>query len=119
GLRILFVKESQNWPRASGNDVHGFHMMRAAADRGHAVSLATITPPTPRALEGLALAGCFGLSGPGAPVTLTPWQARLAGYFGIKDEWYAALAEIIRSHRFDVVVLVAQHLLPLLSAVRG
>src|SRR5438105_12751755 len=28
-LRLLFVKESQNWPRSSGHDVHGFHMMKA------------------------------------------------------------------------------------------
>ena len=43
--RLLFVKQSQNWPRSSGQDVHGYHMMQALAARGHAVSLATIVPP--------------------------------------------------------------------------
>ena len=55
-LRLLFVKQSQSWPRSSGHDVHGFHMMQALAARGLAVSLATIDPPTEKALEGLTLA---------------------------------------------------------------
>jgi len=55
GLRILFVKEAQNWPKASGNDVHGFHLMKALAARGHTISLATIVPPSPQALDGLSI----------------------------------------------------------------
>jgi glycosyltransferase involved in cell wall biosynthesis len=149
-LRLLFVKESQSWPRSSGHDVHGFHMMKALAARGHAVALATIVPPTAEALAGLPLAGVYGLGsnpspdpsptrgGENPPATgltppprfgegvggrgfprLTPWQRRFADYYGVKDEWAAALAGLLRGHRFDAVVLVARHLLPLLAAVRG
>ena len=48
-MKLLFVKQSQNWPRSSGHDVHGYHMMRALAARGHTISLATIVPPKPEA----------------------------------------------------------------------
>ena len=65
-LRVLFVKESQGWPRAAGHDVHGYHLMRGLAGRGHAVSLATLDPPTSQALTGLPLAGVYAL-GHGAP----------------------------------------------------
>jgi hypothetical protein len=54
-LRLLFVKQSQSWPRSSGHDVHGFHMMQALAARGHAISLACALPPTEQALTGLKL----------------------------------------------------------------
>jgi glycosyltransferase involved in cell wall biosynthesis len=119
-LRILFVKESQSWPRSSGHDVHGFHLMKALAERGHAVSLATVVRPTPQALDGLPLAS-YHLLGEGPPgrLRLTPWQRKLADYYPFKDEWGTALAGVLRERRFDAVVLVARHLLPLLSVVRG
>lgn len=119
-LRILFVKESQNWPRASGHDVHGFHLMKSLAGRGHRVSLATVIPPTLEALDGLPLEACYPLGG-GSPgrLRLSPLQRRLADYYPFEDEWGTALAELLREHRFDAVVLVARHLLPVLSVVRG
>lgn len=119
-LSLLFVKESQNWPRASGHDVHGFHMMQALAARGHAVSLATVTPPSSLALAGLPLAGCFPLAtGAAGRAKLTPWQRRFAGYYGVNDSWAAALGDVLKQHRFDAVVVVARHLLPLLGEARG
>ena len=119
-LRILFVKESQHWPRGSGHDVHGFHLMRALAARGHRVSLATVVRPTPPAIAGLPLEGYLPLGdGPPGRLPLTPWQRRLADYYPFKDEWGMALAAVLRERRFDAVVLVARHLLPLLSVVRG
>ncbi len=117
-LRLLFVKESQNWPRASGHDVHGYHLMKALAARGHSVSLATITPPTPEALAGLTLRGVFALdNGAGGRLPLSSWQRRFADYYGVKDEWGAALAALLREHHFDAVVLVARHLLPVLAGL--
>lgn len=119
-LRLLFVKESQSWPRSSGHDVHGFHMMQALAARGHAIALATIAPPAPRAIEGLALSGLYPLAGiSGRRMPLSAWQQKLADYYGVNDDWAAALAAILREHCFDAVVVVARHLLPLLSVVRG
>ena len=40
-MKLLFIKQSLSWPRSSGHDVHGFHMMKACAALGHDVSLAT------------------------------------------------------------------------------
>src|SRR5262249_36070502 len=117
-LRILFVKESQNWPRASGHDVHGYHMMKALADRGHMVSLATVTPPTPQALDGLPLTGCFSLASGGTGLQtggLSSWQRRMAHHYPFEERWGAALGAILRDRPFDAVVVVARHLLPLLS----
>jgi glycosyltransferase involved in cell wall biosynthesis len=116
-LRLLFVKESQNWPRASGHDVHGYHLMKALAARGHAVSLATITPPTPEALAGLPLASRHLLAGASGRLPLTSWQRRFADYYGVTDGWGLALAALLREHRFDAVVLVARHLLPVLAGL--
>jgi glycosyltransferase involved in cell wall biosynthesis len=118
-LRLLFVKESQNWPRASGHDVHGYHMMKALAARGHAVALATVVPPTPPAVAGLPLAGLYPLRGEGGRLPLTAWQRRFTGYFGVDEGCGAALARVLRDHRFDAVVVVARHLLPLLAVARG
>lgn len=118
-LRLLFVKESQNWPRSSGHDVHGYHLMRALAGQGHLVSLATVRRPVPEALAGLPLASHHVLSGSAGRLPLTPWQRRLTDYYGVPDEWGLALGRLVQRQAFDAVVLVARHLLPLLTAVRG
>ncbi len=120
-LRVLFVKESQSWPRASGHDVHGFSMMKALAARGHAVSLASILPPTPQAVEGLPLDGLYSLRGceGNGRLPISPWQRKFASYYGVEDCWGLALARILRERPFDAVIVVARHLLPLLSVVRG
>ena len=120
GLRILFVKEAQNWPRANGNDVHGYYLMKALAARGHAISLATIVAPTTQALEGLPLESLHGLDVPqGEAIPLTRLQQRFAHYYGVQDGHGAALSRIISDRGFDAVVLVARHLLPLLTVVHG
>jgi glycosyltransferase involved in cell wall biosynthesis len=119
-LRLLFVKESQNWPRASGHDVHGYHLMKALTARGHAVSLATIVPPVEKALEGLPLASLHTLATTTTgKLPLTSWQRRFASYYGVSDEHGLALATVLKERAFDAVVLVSRHLLPLLSVVRG
>jgi glycosyltransferase involved in cell wall biosynthesis len=94
--------------------------MKALAARGHAVSLATVVRPTPRALDGLSLASYHPLGeGPPGRLKLTPWQRKLADYYPFKDEWGTALAGVLRERPFEAVVLVARHLVPLLSVVRG
>lgn len=119
-LRLLFVKESQNWPRGSGHDVHGFHMMKALAERGHAVSLATIVPPKPEAVAGLPLASVHNLATDATgKFTLTRWQRKFANYYGAEDKTALALAGVLADRPFDAVVLVSRHLLPILSVVRG
>jgi glycosyltransferase involved in cell wall biosynthesis len=118
-LRLLFVKESQSWPRSSGHDVHGYHMMQALAARGHAVSLATIEPPTSQALEGLKLERRYGIDGEvNTKAAWSHWQRRFTNYFGVKEQWAASLATLLSGNRFDAVIVVARHLLPLLAAVK-
>jgi glycosyltransferase involved in cell wall biosynthesis len=120
-LRILFLKQSQSWPRASGHDVHGYHMMQALAARGHAISLATIIPPKDEALAGLTLQALYSIGGAATEAetrpTFTRWQRRFLDYFGVEEAWTAALAAVLAKHEFDAVIAVARHLLPLLSVV--
>ena len=54
--RWLFVKRRFDWPRARGHDLHTFGMMQALAAAGHAVSVLTLEPSAPRALDGIAFA---------------------------------------------------------------
>jgi polysaccharide biosynthesis protein PslH len=118
-LRILFVKEAQNWPRSNGNDVHGFHMMKSLAARRHAVSLATMVPPSAQALEGLPLESLHLLEPiAGEPLPLTFLQRRFVKYYGVRTEYGTALAHITQEREFDAVVLVARQYLPLLSGLR-
>jgi len=121
-LRLLFVKQSQSWPRSSGHDVHGFHMMQALIARGHAVSLACVEPPTDAALAGLNLASLHALrsegSAPRQSGVWSAWQRRFTNYFGVTDELAGSLNAILERERFDAVIVVARHLLPLLAVVK-
>src|SRR6185437_16074487 len=118
--RLLFVKESQSWPRGSGHDVHGYHMMQTLAARGHDVALATIIPPTSQALAGLTLSGVFSLAeGECGESPWSKWQRRFTNYFGVEEKWAAALKAILAANRFDAVIVVARHLLPLLAVVQN
>jgi hypothetical protein len=83
-LGLLFVKGRLAWPRASGHDVHCFHMMRALADLGHSISLATVERPAAASIEGLALARYECLAeagaadeGAGPDIPLSRLQERL------------------------------------------
>ncbi len=120
-VRILFVKESQSWPRASGHDVHGYGMMDALIARGHSVSLATVVAPSPLALEGLNLTSQHDLTtAPGGSTnpSLTRLQRKFADYYGVKSEWFAGLKFALHHQPVDAVVIVARHLLPLLAVVK-
>ena len=56
-MRILVVKQSLAWPRSSGHDVHTFHLMKACAELGHEVALATAHEPRPEAVPVVSLDG--------------------------------------------------------------
>ena len=117
-LRLLFVKQSQNWPRSSGHDVHGFHMMQALIARGHAVSLACVEPPTDAALAGLKLASLHAFCAAPPLDIWSSWQRRFTNYFGVTDELAGSLNAILEREPFDAVIVVARHLLPLLAVVK-
>jgi glycosyltransferase involved in cell wall biosynthesis len=123
--RLLFVKDALAWPRSSGHDVHTYYMMRAMADAGHVVALATLNRPADTAIDGLTLAGryCFAERVPAVPdeatvpITLTKWQEKFRSYWGIDRDrirWVAAAAAAFRA---EVVVVVGLNGLPYLGAV--
>lgn len=120
-LRLLFVKESQSWPRSSGHDVHGFNMMKAFAARGNAVSLATVIAPEPQAIEGLPLVSQHTLAGKhnAKPLQLNTLERKFADYFGVPDDRSHALAAVLGERKFDAVIVIARHLLPLFSVVKN
>src|SRR5262245_56910314 len=62
-MRILFMKHSLAWPRSNGHDVHMHYMMKACAELGHEVSIATVVKPEEGALNGLSSIPQFSLNG--------------------------------------------------------
>lgn len=108
-MRLLFVKDRMNWPRAGGHDVHGSQMMRALANRGHEIWLATDTPSPAEAVAGLGLAGELVLSQtpPADPSDLpspTRLQHRFERYWGPDPHRRLALATITRQTHYDAVI---------------
>ena len=126
-LRLLFVKQSQSWPRSSGHDVHGYHLMQALIARGHAVSLACVVPPSLEALAGLNLVAVHTLPisrdaesserSAGTHVW-SAWQQRFTNYFGANEDLATSLDAILQRESFDAAIVVARHLLPLLAVVK-
>jgi glycosyltransferase involved in cell wall biosynthesis len=124
-LRLLFVKESLAWPRASGHDVHCFHMMRALAAQGHEVSLATVRRPADEAVAGLPLRSYTNIGeGPALndsapPIPFTRMQERFRSYWGIPPARIRAVADAARACEADAVVVVGLNVLPYLGGVNG
>jgi glycosyltransferase involved in cell wall biosynthesis len=119
-VHLLFVKHSLAWPRSSGHDVHCFHMMKALAELGARVSLLTVAPLDPRAIEGVALSQTAVLSSGAtaarAPL-LTPLQERFRSYFGVAPEHIAHVRDAANRLGADAVVAVGLEVLPYLAAV--
>jgi glycosyltransferase involved in cell wall biosynthesis len=120
-MRILFVKESQNFPRSSGHDVHGFHMMQELARLGHQIGLLTTHEVTSEAVDGLefVLKARFeelpiAVSCPNLPGL----QGRFVSYWGIDPKRCYQVAELVKQARFDAVVVVGLHVLPYLAKVK-
>lgn len=124
-LRLLFVKERMAWPRASGHDVHTYHVMREMAQLGHAVALATVFPIPPEAVAdgGLEAEYCFEERTPSVPdeaafpIALSKTQEKFRNYWGVdpaRVRWTAAAAADFRA---DVVVVSGLRMPPYLGAL--
>jgi glycosyltransferase involved in cell wall biosynthesis len=119
-MRILFVKNSLAWPRSSGHDVHTYYMMKACADLGHDVSIATVVQPEDAALDGLSHIRRFCLNGTNghhvgsemASVAGTKLQLRFRNYWGIPPERLQALQKAVRQFNADAVVVSGLDALP-------
>jgi glycosyltransferase involved in cell wall biosynthesis len=122
-MRLLFVKEHLAWPRSAGHDVHCFHMMRALARQGHAISLVTATPVAAEAREGVRLGYCATLPRQENPdhgadrLPLTGFQERFRSYWGIDVQRIQSVGEAARHVRADAVIAVGLNVLPYLAAV--
>ena len=76
--------------------------------------------PTPQAIDGLTLSGILPLAdGESTGSIWSKWQQRFTNYFGMEEKWAAALKSILTRNRFDAVIVVARHLLPLLAVVQN
>ncbi|MDZ4817758.1 MAG: glycosyltransferase family 4 protein [Planctomycetota bacterium] len=127
-LRILFVKHGFAWPRSSGHDVHGFHMMQSLAQQGHEIFLATTVDPPAEALAGLNLRAQVLLDDPsliskiGQPANsarLTKWQEKFRSYWGVPSSRVSAVGELARKYSVDAVVAIGLDILPYLGEVEN
>lgn len=119
-MHFLFIKDSLAWPRASGHDVHTYHMLRALSQAGHGVSLTTRSEPTPESLDDLELVSKHMWPAEGASaVRLVGWQERFRRYWGIENASIGGVAAQARQCKADVVVAVGLEVLPLLAGVRN
>jgi len=120
-MRLLFVKEKLAWPRSSGHDVHGYHLMRALGRLGHDVSLATLHEPDGRAIDGAGLVSLhsFDAAGDDEPLTLTKMQERFRNYWGIPKGRIQRVGRLAHELQADAVVVVGLNVLPYLGAVRN
>jgi glycosyltransferase involved in cell wall biosynthesis len=120
-MRLLFVKETLESPRSSGHDVHSYYMMRACVELGHDVSFATVTQPTPRALDGLTLQTLYDLGGPGDSRHLpASWlQRRFRSFYGVPEAQIGRVSDAVRSSRADAVIIVGLDVLPYFVGLSG
>lgn len=121
-MRFLFVKTSLGWPRATGHDVHAFHMMQALVRLGHDVALMTQHTPQSEATAGLKLAAQFavGAAQGGAIIPqLSGLQERFRRYYGIESAAITSVAQAASGFQADAVVAVGLDALPLLGGVTG
>src|SRR5581483_2949465 len=121
-MRLLFVKPALMWPRASGHDVACYHMMKALADEGAEVSLATVAEIDPRAVEGLRLAHCEQLGnelphGHQPQSRLTWLQERFRSFWGVSHAHIQSLRALASQWRSDAVIAFGLPTLPFLSGV--
>ena len=122
--RFLFFKEQFAWPRASGHDVHTYYLMRALAEAGHAVSVATVDPPPDAALAGVAFAKRFVLADTPVPadglfpVHATRSQAKFQSYWGTPPDRIRQLAAAAEACAADTVVVSGLNVLPYLTAIQ-
>ena len=121
-MRLLFVKPALVWPRTSGHDVQCYYLMKALSEEGAEVSLATIEPTDPRAVEGIRLAhsGQLDTSLPAAPsggTSLTYLQERFRSFWGIEKGHIESVRRLAEQWAVDVVVAFGLPALPFLGGV--
>jgi polysaccharide biosynthesis protein PslH len=124
-LRILFLKEAFGWPRASGHDVHTFHLMQALGHLGHTTALATIEPSPTEAIAngGQAVNYCYKTQSPPTPpadmhpLTLTRWQEKFRNYWGINIDAIRWVGACSADFRADAVAVSGLRVLPYLGAL--
>ena len=118
---MLFFKERMGWPRSSGHDVHTFYMMQALSRLGHTVSLATVHPADPRAIEGGELHSVQRLTGEElqSPVPMSRWQEKFRDYWGIPHGRIRDFARLSDELDTDVVVVSGLNVLPYLAGIRN
>ncbi len=121
-MRLLFVKHELVWPRTSGHDVYCYYMMKALAEQGAEVSLATIALTSPRAVEGVRLAQCRQLSdtlptGAVPRKSLTYVQDRFRSFWGVSEANIESVRAIAEETRADVVIAFGLLALPFLGGV--
>lgn len=120
-MRLLFFKANLGWPRTYGHDVHSFEMMRALAELGHEVALASEVEPSPQALARLRL-HAFWTVDPAVTsheVRLTYWQERYRSYWGTAPGRIRSLRKIAAEWQPDAVVVVGLETLAYLAAPDG
>ena len=101
-MRFLFVKTSLTWPRSSGHEIHSYHIMKALAQLGHELALATVGPLQSEAVAGLPLEMCRTLreyDSDQAPSPLTGLAERYRSYWGIPCGRIAAVSRIAEEFR--------------------
>jgi len=120
-MRLLFVKPALVWPRTSGHDVQCYYMMKALAEQGAEVSLATVDATDPRAVEGIPLAHCAQLDTTMPPnanaSSLTYFQERFRSFWGIDKGHIESVRRLAANWRADVVIAFGLPALPFLGGV--
>ena len=121
-MRLLFLKRRLLWPRATGHDVHGYHLMKALQKQGHSLGLLTIESPTPEAIEGLDLEYQALLptqpaneQAPALPYLLR----RFMSYYGVEAHHLAGVRQAVAAYRPQAVIAEGGDLVPCLAAVDG
>ena len=124
-MRLLFVKHTLGWPRASGHDVHTFEMIKACAALGHEIGLATVADTKPEAIAGVPLAMQSRLTGVNGSVPEPPGllysrlQERYRSYWGVERPLVANLRAQQAAFKPVAVVVVGLEALPFLPAIQG
>ena len=118
-MRLLFVKPELVWPRTSGHDVYCYYMMKALAEEGAEVSLATVAETDPRAVEGVRLAHVWRLAET-LPADVTPkrlpWlQERFRSFWGVSEAHIESVRAFTAACRADVVIAFGLPTLPFLA----
>lgn len=123
GLKVLFFKPDFAWPRASGHDVHTFHMMEGLSNLGVDVGLITTHQPPPQALGNFRPSFQKSLHGEtndaGGQTPLDGLAERFRSYWGVPVDRVNALGAHAKAFGAQAVVVSGLDVLPMLGAVRS